>query len=110
MQVGASSLLHFAVTWHARICLIQVFVSVNSFQHPAGSSGPGGCSSLHQENVENQHGLTCSQWQWIVHMQVGASSLLHFAFTWHARICLIQVFVSVNSFQHPAGSSCPWWL
>ena len=30
-------------------------------------------------------------------MQVEASSLLHFAFTWHASICLIQVFVSVNS-------------
>ena len=69
---------------------------------------PGGCSSLHQENVENQHGLTCSQWQWVVHTE--ASSLLHFAFTLHAGICLIQVFVSVNSFQHPARSSCPWWL
>ena len=46
-------------------------------------------------NVENQHGLTCSKWQWVVHIEV--SSLLHFAFTWHASICLIQVFVSVNS-------------
>ena len=45
---------------------------------------PGGCNSQLQENVESQHGLTCSQWQWIVHIE--ASSLLHFAFTWHARM------------------------
>ena len=108
MQVGASSLLHFAFTYGMQVCLIQVFVLSTLFNIQLVAAVPGGCSSLHQENVENQHGLTCSQWQWIVHIE--ASSLLHFAFTWHASICLIQVFVSVNSFQHPAPSSCPWWL
>ena len=34
--------------------------------------------------LKTKYGLTCSQWQWIVHIE--ASSLLHFAFTWHARM------------------------
>ena len=110
MQVEASSLLHFAFTWHASICLIQVFVLSTLFNIQLVAAVPGGCNSQLQENAENQHGLTCSQWQWIVHMQVGASSLLHFAFPYGMQVCLIQVFVSVNPFQHPAGSSCPWWL
>ena len=62
---------------------------------------PGGCNSQLQENAENQHGLTCSQWQWIVHMQVGASSLLHFAFTYGMQV----MFDSSFRFCQPFSTS-----
>jgi hypothetical protein len=44
---------------HSSFCSGEFFFNIQPV-----AAVPGGCSSLHQENVENQHGLTCSQWQW----------------------------------------------
>ena len=45
-----------------------------------------------------------------VHVQVEVSiKVLHLRL--HGmQICLMKVFVPANSFQHPAGNSCAWWL
>jgi hypothetical protein len=52
-----------------------------------------------EEDVENQNDLTCSQWQWSVHMQVEVIWLLHFAFAWHA-----DMFDSSFCFGQPAST------
>ena len=72
MQVEASR-LRFCIHIACKYVWFKFLFRSTRFNIQPVTAVPGGCSSLHQENVENQNDLTCSQWQWSVHMQVEAS-------------------------------------